>query len=387
MLALDVRAVFDPAQAEAFLAALPARPAVVRIEPRPELTGARPLLLRTANLQGRLRRLLGPPDPSSKRINLREYAAGICFRLTGSTFEQSLVQWQHARQLWPQDYRRRLRLHPAPLVKVNLMNPYPRAYITRHASAGGLCIGPFASRRAAETFLEAFLDLFRIRRCQIQIRRDPDFPGCIYSEMKMCLAPCFAGCTAEEYGAEVARVVAFLASRGASLADELTGQRDQASSALDFERAAATQRRLEKVDAVRRLMPELVRRLDELNGVVLERAAEENSIAIFAMRGGRIADPFLLHFAEVASRPRPVEQMLREVLEPSQDPAEAAAELTRAEREDHLALLRRWFYARPREGEMFFAEPKQGGWPYRRILRACSRLLARREPETAETKS
>ena len=45
------------------------------------------------------------------------------------------------------------------------------------------------------------LDLFRIRRCQIKIRRDPDFPGCIYSEMKMCLAPCFAGCTEEEYAA------------------------------------------------------------------------------------------------------------------------------------------------------------------------------------------
>ena len=35
----------------------------------------------------------------------------------------------------------------------------------------------------------------------------------------------------------------------------------------------------------------------------------------------------------------------------------------------------RWFYARPRQGELFFDEGKPRGWPYRRMLRACSRLL------------
>src|SRR6266576_2936816 len=49
---------------------------------------------------------------------------------------------------------------------------------------------------------------------------------------------------------------------------------------------------------------------------------------------------------------------------------------------EHLWLVARWFYSNPREGEIFFREKD---WPYRRILRACSRLLA---PKTspAETK-
>src|SRR5271170_3801744 len=113
MLPLDSEAAFDPSRAEEFLAALPARPAVVRIEPRAELTGARPLLLRTADLRRRLKLLLAPPDPASKRVNLREYAAGIRFRVAGSKFEQALVHWQHARVLWPRGYRERLRMHPA----------------------------------------------------------------------------------------------------------------------------------------------------------------------------------------------------------------------------------------------------------------------------------
>src|ERR1700674_3898908 len=253
MLALDCRVAFDPGRAEEILGALPPRPAVVLVEPRAELAGARPLLLRTADLRRRLRLLLGPPDPAAKRINLREYAEAVRFRLTGSAFEQALVHWQHARFLWPGDYRQRMRLRPPPMVKLNLANAYPRAYVTRRIGAAGVYFGPFATRRSAEAFLEPFLDLFRIRRCQIKIRRDPDFPGCIYSEMKMCLAPCFAGCSAEEYAAEVGRVLDFLRSRGGSLSGELTREREKSSAQTDFERAALAHRRLEKADALLRL--------------------------------------------------------------------------------------------------------------------------------------
>ena len=162
-------------------------------------------------------------------------------------------------------------------------------------------------------------------------------------------------------------------------------------------RAAALHRRVEKVDAVRLAIPELVRRLDALNAVVLERAAQADTVAVFAVRAGRIADPFLLQFTALASQPRSVEEILRGVLEPvasppqatagKADPGRGPAELvgdggTAAEREDHLArpILARWFYGRPREGEIFYSGTKPEGWPYRRILRACSRLLALRDP-------
>jgi hypothetical protein len=66
-------------------------------------------------------------------------------------------------------------------------------------------------------FAERVLDLFKVRGCQIKTRRDPEYPGCLYLEMKMCLAPCFAGCPKEEYDAEVARLVQFLDTNGDSL--------------------------------------------------------------------------------------------------------------------------------------------------------------------------
>jgi excinuclease ABC subunit C len=382
MLELDRQIGFDSARAEELFANVPPRPAVVLIEPRPGLPGARPLLLRTADLRRRLRLLLCEPEANSKRLNLREYAAGIRFRVTGSRFEQALVHWQQARVLWPGNYRERLRLHPSPFIKLNLANAYPRAYITRRLGAAGLYLGPFVTRRAAEGFLESWLDFFRIRRCQIKIRRDPNFPGCIYSEMKMCLAPCFGGCTVAEYAEEVSRAAAYLHSGGSSLADALAGERESASAELNFEQAAALHKRLERIQDLQRTLPDVVRPIEELHAVIVMRAEAESAIAVFRVLGGEIADPFILEFADSAAQPRSAEQRLREFLEPVAPLGEAGssrpASLRTAFRdlEDHIALLARWFYANPREGEIFFQETRPAGWPYRRILRACRRLLA-----------
>jgi excinuclease ABC subunit C len=399
---LDSTAEFDAAQDHEFFAALPARPAVFSVEPRAELTGAKPYLLRSANLRQRVVRLLGPPDAASKRLNLREFAARVRYRVVGSPFELGFLHWQYARGLWPAAYRERLGLRPPAVLKVSLSNAYPRCYATRRISANGFYFGPFASRRAADTFASSFLDLFKIRRCQIKIRRDPTFPGCIYSEMKMCLAPCFAGCSKEDYDLEVGRVVAFLATGGASLTAELEGEREAASEALDFERAAAVHRRVEKAAEALRGLPDLARRLEDLNAVVLQRAAEESTVAVFVVRGGRIGEPRMLRFAELASEPRSVEQILREWLEGTADPVEHPAKATSSQQsfrelEDQLSLLARWFHKKPRVGEIFFRENttrasaaapqdeaslrRNSEWPYRRILRACSRLLAPPEPE------
>jgi hypothetical protein len=49
---------------------------------------------------------------------------------------------------------------------------------------------------------------------------------------------------------------------------------------------------------------------------------------------------------------------------------------------EHLWQVARWYYSNPREGEIFFREKD---WPYRRILRACSRLLAPKTEEAPTT--
>ena len=222
----------------------------------------------------------------------------------------------------------------------------------------------------------------------------------------MCLAPCFAGCTKEEYDVETGRVLATLASSGEALTEELERDREAASEALDFERAAAVHKRLEKASAALRGLPEVARRIDELDAVVLQRGAEEKSIIVFPVLAGLLAEPIFLRFGELSSEPRSVEAILKQGLQPhgQADDSELTNEAPRteanatagephesqapsgaswrsqyglrdapSERSEHLAILARWFYSKPRDGEIFFREDD---WPYRRILRACGRLLA-----------
>jgi len=380
---------FHPDQDEEFFSLLPPRPAVCLISSR-EPT-AEPYLIRTADLRRRLQRLLGPPEPASKRLNLREFAHQVQYRETGSAFEQAYAYYHNAKQIFPKRYREMMRLRPAPMLKVNLRNAYPRCFVTRRIvvneqgqPVSGVYYGPFASRRSAEAFAEKMLDFFKVRRCQIKIRRDPAFPGCIYSEMKMCLAPCFAGCSKEEYDVEVNRLVQFLETGGSSLRDALSHDREFASEQMEFEKAAAVHKKLERLDDALRLQPDLARRVQNLDAVVLQRTAETQSIALFAVRGGRLAEPFWLRFEET-SKPASAEETVRDYLEGVMNaplPTNPNVRQSATELGEHLGLLARWFFSNPREGEIFFREQD---WPYRRILRACSRLLASKSEPAKES--
>jgi excinuclease ABC subunit C len=394
VLTLEYGLDFDPVREQEFLAALPPHPAVCLIESKQD--SAEPLFIRTQDLRRRLQRLLGPPDPPSKRLNLRDFAKSVRYRLTASPFEQTFAYYQNAKELFPTRYRDMLRMRPPAVLKVSLRNAYPRCYPTRRIPtasngepSGGLYYGPFPSRKAADAFAERVLDLFKVRRCQIKIRRDPEFPGCIYSEMKMCLAPCFAGCTKEEYDSEVQRLISFLETGGSSLREALEAERNKASEDMDYEKAALLHKKLDKLDDALRGQPELPRRLQDLNAVILQRAVADQSISAYEVRSGRIAEPFELSFAQLSGDPRSAEQLLREHLEPTITnipdslepviPSEAMnlsgtpGHTPSAELSEHLWLLARWFYSNPRHGEIFF---RTNAWPYRKMMRACARLLA-----------
>jgi excinuclease ABC subunit C len=388
VLELDSGLEFAPDRDAEFFSLLPTRPAVCLISSCAE--GAEPYLIRTADLRQRLQRLLGPADPTSKRLNLREFAHLVSYRETGSAFEQTVTYYHNAKRIFPNKYRDLMRLRPAPVLKVNLRNAYPRCFVTRRIlvneqgePTSGVYYGPFASRKLTEAFAEKMLDFFKVRRCQIKIRRDPEFPGCLYSEMKMCLAPCFAGCSQEEYDAEVNRLVQFLDTNSFSLHDALERSRELASVELDFEKAAAIHKKLEKLDDVLRGKPDISRRIQDLNAVILQKSAEPQTIGFFAFRAGRLAEPFFLQFADTG-KPASAEEKVRDYLESVARRAPAAVTSARqsaSELGEHLGLLARWFFSSPREGEIFFQEKD---WPYRRILRACSRLLSLKKEQARE---
>jgi len=346
--------------------------------------GSEPYVGKSSNLRRRLQRLLGTREGQWRRLNLRDRVREVEWWATGSDFEAGLLLYKTLRREFPSTYTDRLRLRFAPLVKLILDNPYPRATVTTRISgrkSGAEYFGPFPTRVAAEKFANDSLDFFKMRRCTFDLNPDPAFPGCVYSEMKMCLAPCFKGCTDEEYAAEVGRVREYFASAGQSLVREIEKMRDDASSNLDLESAAALHTRVEKVRAATAPLPEIMRRLDELNGVMIQPSAEEDSVALFKIVAGRICDPVRLDVASkseaahMQAKPQSMEARINEALAGVETP-----QLSRAlEWMEHLALLKRWYYRSIKVGELFLSD-SDGELPMRRVVRGVSRVFKGEKP-------
>lgn len=195
----------------------------------------------------------------------------------------------------------------------------------------------------------------------------------------MCLAPCFKGCTDEVYAAEVARVQDFFDSRGQSLARGLAAEREQASASLDFENAAAAHARLEKLAPVLSQLPEIVRRLDRLSGLMVQGATEENTVTLFRVQAGVISGRLSFGVqpaAEQAAKSQSMESRVETALAAFPE----ASEVSTLERMEHLAILKRWYYRSSRAGEIFFADDK-GVLPMRRVVRGIGRVFHGEHPE------
>src|SRR4029077_18466198 len=319
----------------------PAAPAVFLL--RSNDAQAEPYVSKTANLRRRLQRLLGPVEERTKKLNLRDRVRSIEYAPSGSDFESGFLLYRVLRETFPKTYAQRMRFRFAPLVKLHLENEYPRASITTRLGrfkGRALYYGPFQSRTAAEKFMNDSLDFFKMRRCVDDLHPDPKFPGCIYSERKMCLAPCFKGCTDEEYSAEVSRVRAYFDSGAESLAREFSALRDAASANLQFEDAAAMHVRLEKLKPTLSQFPEIVRRLDRFAALIIQPCHVADSVTFFRVERGAISAPavFSIQPAE-HTKSQSMESRVQGVLD-SLPPTKAQPAL---ETMEHLALLKRWY--------------------------------------------
>jgi len=374
---------FRPERDAEIFSAIAAAPAVFLL--RGEDANSEPYISKTANLRRRLQRLLSKPEERTKRLNLRDRVRWIEYTLTGSDFESGFVLYQVLRSAFPKTYSNRLRLRFAPLVKLHLENEFPRASITTRLgriSGKNIYYGPFASRVAAEKFMNDALDFFKMRRCVEDLHPDPKFPGCVYSEMKMCLAPCFRGCTDDEYRAEVVRVETFLDSRGESLKRQMAVERDDASAKMEFETAAAIHARLDKLAPVLQQLPEFVRRIDQAHAIIVQKSApaspRRDSIALFRVDAGALAGPFDFPISGAEhTKSQSMEARIQAALAefPASKPASAI------ERMEHLAILKRWCYRGTRAGEIFFSDAK-GELPMRRLVRGIGRVYKGEAPES-----
>jgi excinuclease ABC subunit C len=410
---------FNPADPKESLARLPMTAAVFALYGTE--AHAEPYIGRTPNLQARLARLLQPSARHPRRLHLAGLVRRIAWRATGSEFESLLLQFDLLQKIYGTKCLERMHLRSPAFVRFLGGNPYPRVVVTHRPSQreADWVYGPFASRAAAERYVDEALKLFLLRRCIDDLHPDPSHPGCVYSEMKMCLAPCYKGCSDERYAEEASAVEKFLATRGESRLVTLRAERDRASATLAFESAAALHAQVQRVESVRALAGELVRPLSRLRAVILQASARDGEVAVFLFENGILRGP--ARFSTTGMRiqneqsdstslfaqPMAIEPVVEEQGASEQSSKGASAQSGNArtmlesrmeemlaqlsavsepasatQRQGHLALLKRWYY-RPevrRSGEIFFpdaADPDTADrWPIRAILRGVGRVAA-----------
>jgi excinuclease ABC subunit C len=146
--------------------------------------------------------------------------------------------------------------------------------------------GPFASVWAVNRTINALQRAFLLRSCS-----DPFFESrtrpCLLHQIKRCSAPCTNEIDFGEYAVLVREANAFLSGRSKAVKDELAGEMEKASLALDFERAAIYRDRLAALSAIQAHQGVNPRGVEEADVFALHQQGGFACVEVFFFRTGQ----------------------------------------------------------------------------------------------------
>jgi excinuclease ABC subunit C len=146
--------------------------------------------------------------------------------------------------------------------------------------------GPFASVWAVNRTINALQRAFLLRSCS-----DPFFESrtrpCLLYQIKRCSGPCTKEIEYREYTALVREANAFLSGRSKAVKDELAGEMEKASSALDFERAAVYRDRLAALSAIQSHQGVNPRGVEEADVFAVHQQGGFSCVEVFFFRTGQ----------------------------------------------------------------------------------------------------
>ncbi|WP_436496858.1 excinuclease ABC subunit UvrC [Actinokineospora sp. HUAS TT18] len=178
-----------------------------------------------------------------------------------------------------------------PVLAVTMNEEYPRLHVYRGARKKGVrYFGPYAHAWAIRETLDLLLRVFPARTCSAGVFRRHGQIGrpCLLGYIDKCSAPCVGKVSAEEHRAIVEDFCDFLSGKTDAMVRRLEKEMAQASSELEFERAA---RLRDDIGALRRAMEKQAVVLgDGTDADVVSFAYDEleAAVQVFHVRGGRV---------------------------------------------------------------------------------------------------
>jgi excinuclease ABC subunit C len=146
--------------------------------------------------------------------------------------------------------------------------------------------GPFASVWAVNRTITALERAFFIRSCSDAVYESRTRP-CLLHQIKRCSAPCTGEINHEGYAELVREAKAFLGGKSRTVKDQLAAEMDQASNALDFERAAVLRDRLSALSAIQSQQGINLRGIDEADVFAAHQDGGYTCIEVFFFRAGQ----------------------------------------------------------------------------------------------------
>ncbi len=130
-----------------------------------------------------------------------------------------------------------------PYLQIRTREDFPRVEFTRTPRTRGVKLyGPFTSAKSLRAAMQVLQRIFKFRTCSLDINADDQrwrwFRPCILHSIHQCTAPCNFRVSKEDYRKQIRALRLVLEGKKARLLAEMEKEMQEASAALQFEKAA-----------------------------------------------------------------------------------------------------------------------------------------------------
>jgi excinuclease ABC subunit C len=222
----------------------------------------------------------------AKTYALLRNVAGIEVTVTRTEAEALMLEYNLIKQHRPR-FNVMLRDDKSyPFILLTTGHRYPRLSFYRGPRTNkGRLFGPYPSAGAVRETLNQLQKLFQLRQCEDSYFENRSRP-CLQHQIERCTAPCVDLISEADYARDLEHAVLFLEGRSDVVTQRLGERMEQASNALQFERAAQYRDQLAKLKSVQseQLM---ARSSGEFDAVGMAEDHGIYCVAVMFFRGGR----------------------------------------------------------------------------------------------------
>jgi excinuclease ABC subunit C len=247
---------------------------------------------KASSLRSRLSSYFQAPDRLHPRTRqMVETAERVEWTIVRNEVEALMLEYSLIKRHHPR-FNVRLRDDKSyPLLAVTTDEQWPRAVVVRGRRRRGVrYFGPYAHAYAIRETLDLLLRSFPVRTCSPGKFRQHERLGrpCLLFHIEKCAGPCVGEVTAEDYSEMVDGLCRFLGGDTEDVVRALDAEMREASSELEFERAARLRDRLDSVTKAVEKQQMVAARDEDLDVFGIADDELEASVQVFHVRRGRV---------------------------------------------------------------------------------------------------